>query len=285
MPWKKKHVAGSKIASNAELRECFRRKLQFAVDRIGSVNRASAIIGVNRTQFSRYLAGQSMPRPDMLYRLSQSLSLPMEWFFDTEPDDAKTLAEHQFGGMIRDELREHQFRIDNQEFPDGFYVLWKRTFATNFAYEKLICQATTMNGVKRLKISSQWRRPDTIDLPKLTGSQRFYNCLMQRSANGLHLISHYGPENRTITMYMRGAASGWFSDSRMMFTGIAIAGAFGNFGGRVMVPVMFTHLKDATLAEILPIARVCGAYNSDEVASGVRDTLDRVGVPEFNILV
>ena len=66
------------IPSVRELRENFSSRLALAVTQVGSVNAISELVGVNRTQFSRYLSGKSMPRPQIMYQLSMRLDVPME---------------------------------------------------------------------------------------------------------------------------------------------------------------------------------------------------------------
>ena len=69
------------IPSTRELRENVSHRLSLAVTKVGSVTEISQMIGVNRTKFSRYLSGNSMPQPEILYQLSLQLDLPLEWFF------------------------------------------------------------------------------------------------------------------------------------------------------------------------------------------------------------
>ena len=66
------------IPSVRELCENFSSRLALAVKQVGSVNVISELVGVNQTQFSRYLSGKSMPRTEILYQLSMRLDVPME---------------------------------------------------------------------------------------------------------------------------------------------------------------------------------------------------------------
>jgi len=91
------------IPSTRELRENVSHRLSLAVTKVGSVTEISQMIGVNRTHFSRYLSGKSMPRPEILYQLSLQLDLPLEWFFSSD-SDFKSELEH-FHFMLMHSLR------------------------------------------------------------------------------------------------------------------------------------------------------------------------------------
>ena len=79
-----KTVTGSpeKQPSPAELRKMFGANLRILADRFPSVSQLCRELGINRTQFNRYLSGESFPRPDVLHRICQ--------FFDM---DARILLE------------------------------------------------------------------------------------------------------------------------------------------------------------------------------------------------
>ncbi len=62
--------------SPAKLRRMFGANLRQLAQRYPSVSELCRQLGINRTQFNRYLAGESFPRPDILDRICQ--------FFDVD---------------------------------------------------------------------------------------------------------------------------------------------------------------------------------------------------------
>ncbi len=267
------------------LRETLRARLRIAVDMVGSVAKTAALIGVNRTQFSRYLAGQSMPRPDLLYRLSRRLELPMEWFFDARADPRRTLVEHQLGAGLRDRLAGRRVTLTDDDLPDGFYVMWKRTFMSALPYEMLLCHVSTKSGMKLMRSSMHWRRNLPSGRLPIPSENRILDFLIMRSLNGLYFLATTGAENRMITLYLRQSVPQWGRESRAEFAGIGVHGAFGSVGNSMVVPIIMAQLGEPDVGTVLKTARQIGGYNVDELPTLVRRTLDRLGVPEFQMLL
>ncbi|MFT4962115.1 MAG: transcriptional regulator with XRE-family HTH domain [Paracoccaceae bacterium] len=119
--------------SPAELRDMFGANLRHLARPYRSISDLSRQLGINRTQFNRYLSGESFPRPDVLERICV--------FFDV---DARILLEpaddlESQGGLLSDPYlsnfvgaRLHD--IPESYFPNGFYQFSRRSFMeeTNF---------------------------------------------------------------------------------------------------------------------------------------------------------
>ena len=92
-----------------------------------SISELSRQLGINRTQFNRYLSGESFPRPDVLARICA--------FFNV---DARVLLEPvaQLNGnhelfntpVLRDFLGDSVRNVTTEMFPDGFYRFSRRSF-------------------------------------------------------------------------------------------------------------------------------------------------------------
>ena len=268
----------------AVLRETLRDRLRMAVDQVGSVAETASIIGVNRTQFSRYLAGQSMPRPDLLYRLARRLDLPMEWFFDTRGAPQDTLVEHQLGAGLRDRLKGRRMRFTEADLPDGFYVVWKRTFMASLPYEMLLGLVTTRNGTKRFRCSTDWRHNVPTGRFALHRDYLTLDFLVMRSMGGLFCLAINGAENRIVSMFLRQSIPDWGARFSTQFTGIGVHGAFGPAGNSVVVPIMMGHLEPGNTGAVLATARRVGGYHRQDLPSDVRRTLSGLRIPEFQML-
>lgn len=112
----------------AKLRGMFGRNLQILVSSYRSVAALCRELGINRTQFNRYLAGESFPRPDVLHRICR--------FFDV---DARILLEPIEGlaPSVRDLLNHPELEgffgaepqvVPEDVFPSGFYRFTRRSF-------------------------------------------------------------------------------------------------------------------------------------------------------------
>ncbi|MEL7013480.1 MAG: helix-turn-helix transcriptional regulator [Pseudomonadota bacterium] len=112
----------------SEVRQVFGENLGLLTRRFKSVSEVCRELGVNRTQFNRYLSGESFPRPDVLQRICS--------FFEV---DARILLEplgalqHGYGDLINHPMLEGFFgrtTVDVSEdlFPSGFYRFARRSF-------------------------------------------------------------------------------------------------------------------------------------------------------------
>lgn len=110
-----------------ELRRMFGANLRILCNQYPSVSKLCRDLGINRTQFNRYLSGESFPRPDVLYRICQ--------FFDM---DARILLEpietlsSGYGilnhPVIKDFVGTGTDEVPQDVLPDGFFRFTRRSF-------------------------------------------------------------------------------------------------------------------------------------------------------------
>jgi transcriptional regulator with XRE-family HTH domain len=124
------HVPSSAfpVEDPAKLRGMFGRNLRVLVSSYRSVAALCREIGVNRTQFNRYLSGESFPRPDVLHRICQYFGV-----------DARILLEpvENLAPSVRDLLNHPELEgffgaepldVPEAGFPSGFYRFTRRSF-------------------------------------------------------------------------------------------------------------------------------------------------------------
>ena len=113
--------------SPAQLRNMFGANLRKLSEDFKSVSSLARELGINRTQFNRYLSGESFPRPDVLARICD--------FFDV---DARVLLEPVeevrqgddllSGRVLRDFMGDAVRSVSEADFPSGFYRFSRRSF-------------------------------------------------------------------------------------------------------------------------------------------------------------
>lgn len=119
--------------SPSELRNMFGLNLRSLATGYPSISELSRQLGINRTQFNRYLSGESFPRPDVLARICS--------FFDV---DARILLEpvenighgnDPFGDpFLRDFMGQEARDVPESLFPSGFYRFSRRSFLDRLQY-------------------------------------------------------------------------------------------------------------------------------------------------------
>jgi|TARA_Y100000815_G_scaffold220351_1_gene206278 transcriptional regulator with XRE-family HTH domain len=116
-----------------ELRAMFGANLRLLADAYPSVSELTRRLGINRTQFNRYLSGESFPRPDVLDRICR--------FFDVdarillEPVDA--LPRHDailHGAFLDPFLGPAVAHVPETVFPSGFFRFSRHSFLDSTAF-------------------------------------------------------------------------------------------------------------------------------------------------------
>ncbi|WHP69896.1 helix-turn-helix domain-containing protein [Phaeobacter inhibens] len=119
--------------SPAELRNMFGANLRQLARDYPSISELSRRLGINRTQFNRYLTGESFPRPDVLDRICN--------FFDV---DARILLDPVAqlsckgrilqGAFLNDFLGPGVTNMTEAFFPSGLYQFLRRSFVRTDRY-------------------------------------------------------------------------------------------------------------------------------------------------------
>jgi len=109
------------LTSNAapEIRSIFSSNLRQLCDNYGPISQLSSELGINRTQFNRYLSGNSFPRPDVLFRICNFFGL-----------DARILLEPLDSLQVR--CSNIMFHSDLEEFFHSATDLASQSLPTGF---------------------------------------------------------------------------------------------------------------------------------------------------------
>lgn len=118
------------IRSPAELRAMFGANLRQLARRYRSVSALCRKLGVNRTQFNRYLSGESVPRPDVLDRICR--------FFDVDArillkplDEIEKVEDHAAKTALTEFLGSGVDMIARTAFSPGFYAVIESVSASH----------------------------------------------------------------------------------------------------------------------------------------------------------
>ncbi|MCE8006713.1 helix-turn-helix transcriptional regulator [Aestuariivita sp.] len=111
----------------AELRNMFGANLRIMARSYPSISELSRQLGINRTQFNRYLAGESFPRPDVLNRICTFFGVDARILLD--PVDAlSSTTDPLTGGFLNEFVGKGVSEVTEDFFPSGFYRFSRRSF-------------------------------------------------------------------------------------------------------------------------------------------------------------
>ena len=116
--------------SPAELRSMFGANLRQMARKYPSISELSRQLGINRTQFNRYLSGESFPRPDVLDRICSFFGVDARILL--EPVDRLGSRGLILNGPVLAEfLGASVENLPEATFPSGFYRFSRRSFVSD----------------------------------------------------------------------------------------------------------------------------------------------------------
>lgn len=177
--------------SPAELRSMFGANLRYLAQRFTSISELSRQLGINRTQFNRYLAGESFPRPDVLARICE--------FFEV---DARVLLEpvEQIGhredvfssGDLKEFLGEGTYDIPEAYFPSGYYRFSRRSLLDQSQFVIGLVRVKRKAGVTLIKGLEARDAMLAQGLSPSREAREFRGIVMQQEEGILALVSRKG---------------------------------------------------------------------------------------------
>ena len=173
--------------SPAQLRNMFGDNLRQLSVGYPSISSLARELGINRTQFNRYLSGESFPRPDVLARIcdffevdARVLLEPVEHISNNSSTASRSYLSEFMGDTVQ--------KVPEADFPSGFYHFSRRSFVKDsdfvrgLVYVKRIDNDTFIRGYEpKVAMAMQGIPP--------AASAREYRGYVQRIDDGVALIA------------------------------------------------------------------------------------------------
>lgn len=224
-------------------------------------------LGINRTQFNRYLSGESFPRPDVLERICS--------FFGV---DARILLEPLAG--IRPELRDFvchpalegffgkkAIHVPTDLFPSGFYKSVRQSFFSETRFVigvMLVCRQDGYTLLRGFEPRRELRRQGL----STSGADREYRGLVMRSQGGIMaLLAH-----RDATACSFNFLSPETTFRPNLWEGYTARTMREKMTGRRAARMVYEYLGTSCRA-VLPAARGVGVVTADTIPRFYRHLL------------
>ncbi|MVO18293.1 helix-turn-helix domain-containing protein [Parasedimentitalea huanghaiensis] len=117
----------------AELRNMFGANLRHLAKAYPSISELSRRLGINRTQFNRYLSGESFPRPDVLDRICSFFDVDARILLDPV-NTINTKGQILNGSILNDFLGQGVSTLTEDNFPSGIYRFLRQSFVRENRY-------------------------------------------------------------------------------------------------------------------------------------------------------
>lgn len=250
----------------AELRMILARNLQGLTRNAGSISDLCRRIGVNRTQFNRYLAGTAFPRPDVLYRICAHFGVDANILL--QPLDSQEQKAAPAKPAELDSLSQRPF--DHYMLPDGLYVYWRKSFRQPQRAYQGIARITTKDSVK------QWKGYDLHDQPIRAGGRRFarstrYDGILIQQFDGFALMSRTPYSDVMNMSYFEYGLDGLLD----YYSGISFITRRRLPDTNRLTAIVMKRLPKST-SDVLSVARGCGSQPLADLPPLIQNALFRV---------
>jgi transcriptional regulator with XRE-family HTH domain len=181
------HLRQGEKRSPAELRTIFGMNLRKLAENFSSVAELTRQLGINRTQFNRYLAGESFPRPDVLDRICRFFDIDARILLEPV-DDIRLSQERSANGVLTDFLGLQSASVSEELFPTGFYRFARRSFINPDDFVTGLLHITRQGTQTSLRGYETTAAMRTQDLPTHPQT-RVFGGLIFRQENGIAIFA------------------------------------------------------------------------------------------------
>ncbi|MGJ8615570.1 MAG: helix-turn-helix domain-containing protein [Sulfitobacter sp.] len=244
--------------SPAQLRNMFGSNLRKLAAKYASISDLARQLGINRTQFNRYLSGESFPRPDVLSRICA--------FFDVDArvllqpvDEIGSKQDPISNPFLRDYVGSGARDVPEDLFPTGFYRFSRRSFITNDLYIVGLIHIRRDGSNTFLRGFEAKGAMKTQFLPTESAAREFRGIVMQQE-DGIAIIAARKNAMTCSFNYLSRVAS--FENN--FWVGYVTRTVPDSVGGLRATRLVYEYLGSA-MGDVLPAARSSGFKKSDEL--------------------
>lgn len=253
--------------SPSELRSMLGANLRQLSRQAVSISALCRDLGINRTQFNRYLAGESFPRPDVLHRICTYFGVDARILL--EPVETISTAQE---GILRhpavaDYLGNTALPVSEDILPSGFFRFSRRSFmdealfVTGLAYVFREDSGTFLKGFEAKDAMAQQ------GLPTDLSTREFRGVVLPQDDGVAVLVSRKGATTASFNYLARVPT---FENN--YWVGYVTRTVRENVAGRRIERLVYEHLG-TSLKDALPAARNAGFCQSEELLPFHRNLL------------
>lgn len=118
----------TKRPNPTELRSMLGANLRHLSSQAASISALCRDLGINRTQYNRYLAGESFPRPDVLHRICSYFEVDARILLEPVEQIENASSSLLTDPAIADFVSGASKWLEEADFPSGFYRFARRSF-------------------------------------------------------------------------------------------------------------------------------------------------------------
>lgn len=244
------------LQSPAQLRAMFGANLRQLSASYPSISDLSRQLGINRTQFNRYLAGESFPRPDVLARICSFFNVDARVLLEPV-DEIGSKDDPISNPFLRNFVGPGARGVTPENFPSGFYRFSRRSFVD------LDIFVVGLVHIRREGVNTFLRGFEARDAMRLQdlpmgAAEREFRGLVMQQEDGIAIVAARSNSMTCSFNYLSRAAS--FTNN--FWVGYATRTVPEATGGMRVTRMVYEHLGNTAAQAITP-ARGCGFCSDD----------------------
>ncbi len=255
-----------------QLRAMFGQNLRQLVASEPTVADLCRRLGINRSQFNRYLQGEAFPRPDILHRICAHFGVDARILL--EPLEAQRAAPCPATPLaaalaaLGTAMAGRDVTVAPGMLPDGLYRFWRRSFSQRDLALSTICRIWREGGVTRFRAREPVLPNPVMPGPVQGGSLAPHHGVFLRAEDGVTLLCAI-PGSRILRLsFLRAGHAGVAT----LFPGYSALTRDRADGLLRLVPSLLERLPDQ-MAPRLAAARVRGYHRPETLPDMLRGIL------------
>ena len=250
---------GTAAPDPAELRGIFGQNLRTLSAAYPSVAGLCRDLGINRTQFNRYLSGESFPRPDVLHQICTFFDVDARILLEPVEDIGPATYDLLNHPVLSEFFGQEPVAVNERLFPSGFYRFVRRAFIgpadfmSGLVYVKREGGYTFLRGYEPLHAIRQQ------GLSTNPSAREFRGVVMRQEEGVMAIVTH---RNALACSFNFLTPETSFQSN--LWEGYATRTVREKVTGRRVTRMVYEHLGTNTAA-ILKTARTAGLISLDDV--------------------
>lgn len=229
-------------------------------------------LGINRTQFNRYLAGESFPRPDVLHRICDYFEVDARILLEPVEQIMQKDASLLNNPMVADFIGGGNTELEEKDFPSGFYRFLRRSFMDDELFVQGLIHVSRIDGRPVLRGYEAREAMKQQGLPVDKYTREFRGAILPQEDGVAALVSRRGAITASFNYLARVP-----SFQNNFWVGYVTRTVRENLAGRRVERLVYEHLG-SDLSKVLTIARSSGFCTEEELTPYHRNLL-KVGEP------
>ncbi|SEK86126.1 helix-turn-helix domain-containing protein [Pacificibacter marinus] len=256
---------GDSVASSEPtyLRSVFGANLRELSQSAPSIAQLCRELGINRTQYNRYLSGDAFPRPDVLHKICTFFKVDGRILLEPLEKLKRDQTEREGQSPISEAVRRQKIaQVDETKLIPGPYLFYRRSFVGDgYITVNLVCLKSDARGSMGVTGILARSRSDELGLP-IAGHERRIDGMFFQHPTGFSFLSMV----RNLPLWNMGFVEFAYLGNSRFLHGVSIVTQRFTSKSSLYEPVLIEQI-DPTMAAMLKARHILGHKHVDTLSA------------------